>query len=316
MLGLDLEQLSVVDDPLHERVHVVRLGGLTRDQLVELRVGAVGAIARRQARGILAVVLRQERQQRPQPFDQRRLVGEGAVGDARADMRRRAPQLLLGDGLVRDGADHVRAGDEHVARRLDHEDEVGDGRRVDRAPRAGAEHAGELRHQPRRQRVAQEDVGVAGQRDDPFLNARAARIVEPDDRRARLHGQVHDLADLARVRLGQRAAEHGEVLREQEDRAAVDGAVAGDHAVAQDLVVAEAEVGRAVGDQLVELDEAVGVAEQRHPLARGQLAGLVLARDARGAPRLPCLLFQRRERGEAIRLAGVAHTGSSSLSIT
>jgi hypothetical protein len=71
-----------------------------------------------------------------------------------------------------------------------------------------------------------------------------------------------------------------------------------------------------VGDQLVELDEAVGIAEQRHALARGQLAGLVLARDARGTARLPCLLFQRRQRGETIRLAGITHAGSSNLSIT
>ena len=31
---------------------------------------------------------------------------------------------------------------------------------------------------------------------DAFLDARAARIVEPDDGAAVLHGQVHDLADL------------------------------------------------------------------------------------------------------------------------
>jgi hypothetical protein len=176
--------------------------------------------------------------------------------------------------------------------------------------------AGELRHQPGRQRVAQEDVGVAGQRDDPFLNARAARVIEPDDRRARLHRQVHDLADLAGVRLGQRAAEHGEVLGEEKDRPAVDGAVAGDHAVAEDLVVPQPEVGRAVGDQLVQLDEAVGVAEESDPLAGGQLAGLVLPGDARGTARLPGLFLQRGERGEAIRLAGVTHAGSSSLAIT
>ena len=116
--------------------------------------------------------------------------------------------------------------------------------------------------------------------------------------------------------LGQRAAEDGEVLGEQEDRAAVDGAVAGDHAVAQDPVVTEAEVVRPVGHQLVELDEAVGVAEQRHPLARGQLASLVLTRDPRRASRLAGLFFQRGELGEAIGLAGVTHAGSSSLSIT
>src|SRR2546429_2430888 len=40
-----------------------------------------------------------------------------------------------------------------------------------------------------------------------LLDPGSPRVVEPDDRRARLHRQVHDLADLARVGLGERAAE-------------------------------------------------------------------------------------------------------------
>ena len=59
--------------------------------------------------------------------------------------------------------------------------------------------------------------------------------------------EIHDLADLLRVRARQRAAEHGEVLREHEDLAAVDRAVAGDHAVAEDLLLLHAEVGRSDG---------------------------------------------------------------------
>jgi hypothetical protein len=54
-----------------------------------------------------------------------------------------------------------------------------------------------------------------------------------------LHREVHDLADLRRVRLGERAAEHGEVLREHVDEPAVDAAVAGDHAVAVGALLLE-----------------------------------------------------------------------------
>ena len=88
-----------------------------------------------------------------------------------------------------------------------------------------------------RQRVAEEDVGVAAERQHAFLDARAARVVQADDRRAELHRQVHDLDDLRGVGLRERSAEHREVLREREDLAAVDQAVAGDDAVAgHDLV--------------------------------------------------------------------------------
>ena len=50
--------------------------------------------------------------------------------------------------------------------------------------------------------------------------------------RADPHGLVHDLADLLGMGLSQGAADHREILAEDEDLPAVDGAVAGDHPVA------------------------------------------------------------------------------------
>src|SRR2546422_155371 len=55
-------------------------------------------------------------------------------------------------------------------------------------------------------------AGVAAERRDALLNARATRVVEADHGRAVLERQVHHLADLLGVRLGQRATEDGEVL--------------------------------------------------------------------------------------------------------
>ena len=143
--------------------------------------------------------------------------------------------MLEIDVLVRHRLDHVRAGHEHVAGALDHQREVGHGRRVDRTAGAGAHDQRDLRDHARGHDVAQEDVGVATKRGHALLDARAAAVVEADDRRADLHGQVHDLADLLGVRFRERAAEDGEVLAEDEDEPAVDLAVAGDHAVAEVL---------------------------------------------------------------------------------
>src|SRR5207244_283473 len=56
-------------------------------------------------------------------------------------------------------------------------------------------------------------------------------------------------------------------------------------------------------DQLVELDEAARVAQQVDALARGQLAGVVLARHAFRPAGGGRLLFQRRERREPYRPA-------------
>ena len=108
----------------------------------------------------------------------------------------------------------------------------------------------------------------------------------------------------------ERAAEHGEVLGEDVDQPAVDPAVAGDDAVAGHDLLGQPEIGGAVGDEPVELDEAALVEQQIEPLARGELPFLVLLRDPRGAAallgqRLPMMeLFQQcagfRRRAENI----------------
>src|SRR5258708_32668642 len=82
--------------------------------------------------------------------------------------------------------------------------------------------------------------------------------------------------------LAQRAAEHREILGEGEDGAAVDGAPAGDHAVARNLGLLHAELGRTVLDEHVELLERALVHQELHALARGELAALVLRLDAGG----------------------------------
>src|SRR5262249_48691585 len=135
---------------------------------------------------------------------------------------------------------------------------------------------GDLRDDARREGVAQKDIRVPAQRGDALLNARAARIVQADDRRAHLHGQVHDLDDLGRVGLRQRAAEHREVLRERVYAAAVHLPVAGDDAIARIELVGHPEVETAMGDELVGLLEGPRVEEKLDALAGGQLAGFVL----------------------------------------
>ena len=82
------------------------------------------------------------------------------------------------------------------------------------------------------------------------------------------------------MRFGQRAAEHREVLAEDEDEAAVDHPVAGDDAVAGRAVLVHPEVVVAMLDEHVPLFEGVGVEQQLDAFARGQLALLVLRLDA------------------------------------
>ena len=191
-----------------------------------------------------------------------------------------AAQFLGGDLLVGHRLDHVRAGHEHVGGVLDHEDEVGHGRRVHRAAGARPHDHGNLRNDARGHHVALEHVGVTGQRVDAFLDAGAAGVVQADHRRADLDGLIHDLADFLGVGFGQRAAEHGEILAEHEHQPAVDGAVAGDHAVARGAGVGHAEVGAAMLDEHVPFFEAARIEQDFDTLAGAELAAFVLRVDA------------------------------------
>ena len=199
-------------------------------------------------------------------------------------------------------------GDEHVAGAVHHEDEIGDGGRIDRAARARAHDGGDLRHHAAGQRVAQEDIGVAGQRHHALLDARAAGIVQADHGRAGLQRQVHDLADLLRVGFGERAAEDGEILREDVDQAAVDAAVAGDEAVAGNALLVHAEIAAAVRDQLVQFLEGAFVEQQFDALARGELA--FAGAGGRGAPGLrPARRPAWRRRSSSSRFIGIIVAG-------
>ena len=159
----------------------------------------------------------------------------------------------------------------------------------DRATGARAEDHADLRDHARRLHVAGEDAAVGVERDDTFLDAGAGAVVEADHRRADRLGEVHHLVDLLGEHLAERAAEHGEVLAEEEHLAAVDRAPAGDDAVGERPGVLDAEAVGAVAGEHVELDERVGVEQQVDALARGELPALVLALDRgvaipRGAP--------------------------------
>ena len=90
--------------------------------------------------------------------------------------------------------------------------------------------------------------------------------------------------------------------REHEHEPAVDGPVAGDDAVAEDALLVEPEVRRAVRDERVELDERARVEQQVEALARGQLAHRVLPLDAGRSPTLPRLRAHPLESRDPFRV--------------
>ena len=188
-----------------------------------------------------------------------------------------AAEVLLGDLLAGHLLHDVGTGDEHVRGLVDHEHEVGHDRAVDRAAGARAHDHRDLRRHARGLDVAVEDAAVAVERDDALLDAGAGAVVEADDRRTDLERQVHELVDLLGEHAAERTAVDREVLAEHEDLAAVDGAPAGDDAVAVGAL-GEGLAG-AVPGQHVELVERPLVEQVLDPLAGEHLAALVLTGD-------------------------------------
>ena len=70
------------------------------------------------------------------------------------------PSVFFGDVFMGDGLDHVGTGDEHVAGLIHHENEIGEGGRINRAARTRAHNGRDLRNHAARERVAQKNVGV------------------------------------------------------------------------------------------------------------------------------------------------------------
>src|SRR5207253_5699339 len=152
--------------------------------------------------------------------------------------------------------------------------------------------------------VAPEDLGIPGERDDALLDARAARVVDADQRTPELRGEIQHLADLLGEDLAQRAAEDGEVLREDEDLAAEDRPVTGDDRIAVRAPREHPEVGFAVPDVAVELHERTRVAQALHALPREQLPLRAVALDGALAARVQRLGAQLLEPRELL-LGGV-----------
>src|SRR5262245_59440669 len=146
---------------------------------------------------------------------------------ASAVMSQSAAEFFFGHLFVRDSFDDVRAGDEHVAGFVHHDDEVGNRRRIHGAAGAWAHDGGELRNHAGGYSVSQKDIGVSSQRHDAFLNPGSAGVIQADNRSPHLYCEIHNLADLLRVRFTEGAAEDSEILGEDVHKSTIDSSVPG-----------------------------------------------------------------------------------------
>jgi len=135
-------------------------------------------------------------------------------------------------------------------------------------------------------------------------------IVKPDDRRANPHRGIHNRHNLGGIGLRQAAAEHGEVLREDEHHAPVDAAMSGDKAVARNHDVGETKVSRTRGHELACLFKRALVEQKFDAFAGQQLAGFLLASAAfRASASFGCCVAGVQFSKFVVVRMGVRHRG-------
>ena len=143
-----------------------------------------------------------------------------------------------------------------------------------------------------------EDPAVGVEGDHTFLNPGPGAVVEADHRHPGRRRQIHHLVDLLGEHLPEGPPEHREVLAEDADPAAVDGAEPGDHPVGIGPVLVQPHAVRPVPGQHVQLLEGTVVEEVLDPLPGGHLAlGMVTLHRglAAGVPGLLLAFRQLRQ---------------------
>ena len=253
---LDFVEAAVINDEINHITDVVGLIGIIGHYVVELFVGTQVVVTAGLEWRILHIIGGQIAHQLT---DQKKAIflrlGRQVGHPADGIMSHRAAQFFKRYVLTGHGFDDVGASDEHMAAVLDHENKIGEGRRIDRTPCTWPHDNADLRDDARGQGVAQKYIGVTGQAHNAFLDASATRVIDADYRRAVTHGHIHDLAYFLGMDAAQAAAKYGEVLAEDVDEAAVYRAPSGYNAVAEDLLFVHAEVGFAMNNQGVDFPE-------------------------------------------------------------
>ena len=194
-------------------------------------------------------------------------------------MRECATELFESDVFTRDRLDDVRAGNEHVAGLVDHDDEVGQCGGVNGSTCCRAHDDRDLGDNTRGCSVTTEDFAVLTEGDNALLNSSSTRVEHADDGNTGANREVHDLDDLFTGNLTERTTEDGEVLRIDGNLTTVNGSGSGDDRVTVGALCVHAERCGAVTNELVQLDERARVEQLFDALAGCLLALGVLLLD-------------------------------------
>jgi hypothetical protein len=178
-----------------------------------------------------------------------------------------------------DGPVGLRDYAEHVAGPLDHEDEIGDSRRIGGTSGAWAEDDTDLGDHLRRPHIAVEDLTVSIEANHAFLNTCATAVVDADDGYAERHCQVHYFVNLLGGRFAEAPAKDAEILAVHADPSPLYRPMACNDTVGVRARSLEAELVGAMSDEHVQLGEGSRVKQALDAFPSSHLSPGMLACD-------------------------------------
>ena len=195
-------------------------------------------------------------------------------------MRHGTAQFFCRDFFRRNRFDDSRAGEEHIGRILDHEDEVHQGRAVNGTAGTGPHDDGQLGNDAGRRCVVHKNSAKAGQGIDAFLNASAAGIIDTDDRCPTLESHFLHLSNLMGMHFAKGSAFNGKIFGIGKDQSAPHRTITGNDAVTGNFLFLHAEMGTAMMDKLPHFRKAAFIKQLGQPFAGRQLSFFMLRIDS------------------------------------
>ena len=170
-LRLNLEELSVISYSANHLIHIVCLVRILRDNLVQSIVHTVDRVCALYAWSLFCIVAWDVREQALDHLDSLFLCLGSEVGNTTLGcVNRCTTEVLCIDVLTSYGLDNLRTGQEHIRSLLLHDDEVGQGWRVNGTTSARAHNSRDLWDDTRSEDVALENLTITSEGADTFLD--------------------------------------------------------------------------------------------------------------------------------------------------